>query len=125
MTDDDGAWPAISSILDMLGESAQLRKRVGKSRITHNWPHRRARPALGRGRCQLGAMRAALSLGDALSTRDAALWVYPNKILMRGEQLRPHHYRRIRQALSRIAVPIGRGDGRGRPMQWLIVRERL
>jgi hypothetical protein len=62
--------------------------------------------------------------GDTISTRDAAMFAYARKYLLHGRRLEPHDYRRIRQALSRIAVPIGRGNGRGRPMRWLIVEER-
>jgi hypothetical protein len=86
-------------------------------------PQRPERPGYRRGRCQLAARRAAYAFGDTLSTRDAALFCYANKILMRGERLKPHHYKTIRRALELIAVPIGRGDGRGRPVLWWLKAE--
>jgi hypothetical protein len=83
-------------------------------------PQRLPQPALGRGRCQLGARRAAYALGNVISTSDAALFCYPQRLLMSGLKLEPHHYRLIRRAMSRVAVCVGRGAGRGRPMLWLL-----
>jgi hypothetical protein len=88
-----------------------------KPRSQRKIPQRPERPALGRGRVQIGARRAFVC-GEIISTADAAQFAYCRKTLLHGRQLEPHDYRLVRRALELIAVPIGRGGGRGRPMRW-------
>jgi hypothetical protein len=108
------------------GMSKKMRARKQTSNETRRKiPQRPERPGYRRGRCQLGAISAAYALGDTLSTSDVALFAYANRILMRGQQLEPHHYRTIRHALELIGSPIGRGPGRGRPMRWRIDRRNI
>jgi len=82
-------------------------------------PQRPARPGLNRGRVQLAAQRTFV-LADTISTADAAMFAYARMYLLRGRRLKPHDYRHLRRVLSLIAVPVGRGSGRGRPMQWAL-----
>jgi len=66
---------------------------------------------------QRAARRAALGR-QLLSTADVVALAYCRKKLLHGRRIEPHDYRLARRALELIAEPIGRGDGRGRPMLW-------
>jgi hypothetical protein len=48
------------------------------------------------------------------------MFAFARKTLLQGRKLEPHDYRLARRALELIAIPIGRGEGRGRPMKWLL-----
>src|SRR5262249_15316526 len=84
------------------------------------YQHRPPKPALGRGRCQVAAERAAFVLGGGtFTTADVAQWCYASRILLHGKRLRPAHYATVRRALELIATPIGRASGRhGAPTLW-------
>jgi hypothetical protein len=52
-------------------------------------------------------------VAEIASTADVAAAAYCRKL-----RPSPFDYRMTRCALARIAVPIGRGNGRGRPLMW-------
>ena len=93
------------------------RKRLKIPASRPKMPQRPAQPGLGRGKVQLAAKRAFVC-GEVISTADVAQFAYCHKTLLHGRRLEPHDYRLARRALALIATPIGRGGGRGRPMQW-------
>jgi hypothetical protein len=84
---------------------------------TRNLAQRPAKPALGRGRIQKAARRAALGR-QLLSTADVCELAFVRKRLLHGRRLEPRDYRLARAALRLIADPIGRDGGRGRPLLW-------
>ena len=65
-----------------------------------------------RGRVRRAAERA-LMVAEIASTADVAVAAYCRK-----SRPSPFDYRMARAALARIADPIGRGGGRGRPLMW-------
>jgi hypothetical protein len=65
-----------------------------------------------RGRVKAATARLFL-LSDVVDTGMLADAAYPRKRLCA-----PDDYRHMRRTLARIAVPVGRGSGRGRPTLW-------
>jgi hypothetical protein len=82
-----------------------------------NLAQRLAAPALNAGRIQRAARRLFL-LHDEVTTAMVAERAYCRRIYLRRLRLEPHHYRRVRRVLSRIAEPIGRAGGMGRNLIW-------
>jgi hypothetical protein len=85
--------------------------------LSANLLHRLPKPALNRGRIQQAARRVLLALGGEATTRDVVEWGYCRK-LMRGRRLWKADYQIARRALARIAFPVGRAGGMGRPILW-------
>ena len=69
-------------------------------------------PGLNRGKVQR-AIRRAFLLPNEISTGDATRMAYP-----RYKWLSPSCYAVARRALARVAVPVGRAPGHGRPLLW-------
>jgi hypothetical protein len=88
-----------------------------KIEMVRKFPQRPPKPALGRGRLQIAARRGFYS-NDVVTTGEIAQAAFVRRLLLHGQRLRPDHYRQVRRVLAAIAIPIGRGGGRGRPMLW-------
>ena len=65
-----------------------------------------------RGRVKRAAERLFM-LAREISTGDLAEAGYPRKV-----RRTPRDYEWMRRVLARYAKPVGRGDGRGRPLLW-------
>ena len=91
-----GATPREASLM------ARLRKPL----------QRLPQPGLNRGKVQR-AIRRAFLLPNEISTGDATRMAYP-----RYKWLSPSCYAVARRALARVAVPVGRAPGHGRPLLW-------
>jgi hypothetical protein len=75
----------------------------------------KARPPINlhrNGRVKVAARRLFL-LSDTISTGDLRAFAY-----CRRPRVGPGYYAWLRRVLRGIAVPIGRGGGRGRPTLW-------
>jgi hypothetical protein len=58
-------------------------------------------------------------IASTVTTAEAAEWGYARQILLHGKRLRPADYEACRRALQQIgAIPVGRGNGRGRATVW-------
>jgi hypothetical protein len=72
--------------------------------------------------------RREYSSGCCWPDPPSATAVYPDKLWSTAELVswcwvrrtafRPRHYERVRRYVREIAVPCGRGGGRGRPLLW-------
>ena len=99
-------------------EPLTTRPRADKMPNVRNLTQRPEKPALGRGRIQRAASRAALRQ-QVLSTADVVAMAYARKRLLHGRRLEASDYRHARRVLRLIAEPIGRASaGMGRPMLW-------
>jgi hypothetical protein len=84
-----------------------------------NLEFRPAKPALGRGRVQLGVKRAFLATGKrVLSTAELLQWTHPRPIRVRRRNPRNNQRRSVRRVLDCCAIRVGRGEGIGRPILW-------
>jgi hypothetical protein len=80
---------------------------------------RPAKPAKGRGRVQVGVIRAFLATGKSvLSTAELLAWTHPRPIRVRRRNPRNGQRRSIRRVCERYCERVGRGASLGRPILW-------